>query len=70
MIGPVFEKLSAEHTELEFAKVDVDEADDVAAQCGIRAMPTFQFFKDGQKVDEMMGADQNKLVELIGKNKA
>jgi thioredoxin-like negative regulator of GroEL len=50
-------------------KVDVDEADDIAQFAGIRAMPTFHFYKGGSKVDEMMGADQNKLVSLIAKNK-
>lgn len=69
MIGPIFEQLSDQHPELEFAKVDVDEADDVAQACGIRAMPTFQFFKNGEKVDEMMGADRQKLADLIVKNK-
>jgi hypothetical protein len=32
-------------------------------------MPTFHFYKGGAKVEEMMGADQNKLVELIAKLK-
>jgi hypothetical protein len=32
-------------------------------------MPTFHFYKGGVKVEEMMGADQNKLVELIAKLK-
>jgi thioredoxin 1 len=50
-------------------KVDVDEADDVAAHCGVRAMPTFQFFRNGEKIEEMMGADQNKLAALVAKLK-
>jgi thioredoxin 1 len=50
---------------VEFAKVDVDEAEEVAASCGIRAMPTFQFYKNGVKVEEMCGASQQKLTELI-----
>ena len=49
--------------------VDVDDADDVAANAAIRAMPTFHFYKDGAKVEEMMGADQNKLVSLVTKLK-
>lgn len=69
MIGPIFVQLSDQHPELEFAKVDVDEADEVAAQCGIQSMPTFQFFKNGEKIDEMLGADQNKLAEMIIKYK-
>ena len=49
--------------------MDVDAADDIAQQCGIQAMPTFQFFKGGVKVDEMRGADQAKLTQLLAQNK-
>jgi thioredoxin 1 len=31
MIAPIFEKMSAENPDVEFVKVDVDEADEVAA---------------------------------------
>merc|ERR1712226_1552941 len=63
-IGPIFEKMAEENPGAEFVKVDVDEADDVAATCDIQAMPTFHFYKNGGKVDEMMGADQAKLAQL------
>ena len=61
--------MAEENPEAEFVKVDVDEADDVAGACGIRAMPTFHFYKGGSKVEEMMGADQNKLLSLVAKHK-
>mmetsp|Transcript_9996 Transcript_9996/g.15979 ORF Transcript_9996/g.15979 Transcript_9996/m.15979 type:complete len:105 (-) Transcript_9996:286-600(-) len=69
MIAPVFEKMAAENPDVEFAKCDVDEADDVAGNCGIQAMPTFMFYKGGSKIDEMKGADPNKLMQLVAKNK-
>jgi len=69
MIGPVFEQLAGENPDVEFVKVDVDEAEDIAASCGIQAMPTFQFYKGGAKVDEMRGANQQGLVAMIQKNK-
>jgi thioredoxin-like negative regulator of GroEL len=53
---------------IEFLKVDVDEVEDVAAKCGIQAMPTFQVFKGGVKVEEMKGADQAGLQNLIAKH--
>ena len=61
--------MAGENPDVEFVKVDVDEADDVAGACGIQAMPTFQFFKGGAKIDEMRGADQAKLAQLLAKHK-
>mmetsp|Transcript_10311 Transcript_10311/g.15533 ORF Transcript_10311/g.15533 Transcript_10311/m.15533 type:complete len:104 (+) Transcript_10311:78-389(+) len=57
MVAPHFEAMSKEYTNVIFVKVDVDNQDKIAQMCGVRAMPTFQFFKGGQKVDELMGAD-------------
>jgi thioredoxin 1 len=68
-IGPIFEKLSNEIDTVVFAKVDVDEADDVAGLCGISAMPTFQFYRNGQKVDELMGANVDALQQKIAQLK-
>lgn len=68
-ISPGFEKLAAQHASSDsiiFAKVDVDKAKDVAQACGITAMPTFQFFKEGNKVDEVRGADVQQLNTKIG----
>lgn len=61
--------MAGENPEAEFVKVDVDDADDVAQACGIQAMPTFQLFKGGVKVDEMKGADQVNLAALVLKHK-
>jgi len=57
MVAPHFEAMSKEYTNVIFVKVDVDNQDKIAQMCGVRAMPTFQFFKGGKKVDELMGAD-------------
>lgn len=67
MIGPIFEALAAETPSVAFYKVDVDAAADVAGECGISAMPTFQFFKGGQKIAEFSGADEKKLKEYVQK---
>jgi thioredoxin 1 len=39
----------------------------VAQECGISAMPTFQVFQNGAKVDEMVGAQKDKLAALVEK---
>jgi len=68
-IAPVFEKLAAENPDAIFVKVDVDEADDVAGSVGIQAMPTFQFYKNGTKIDELCGADQAALARKVAQHK-
>ncbi|CEI89521.1 hypothetical protein RMCBS344292_03876 [Rhizopus microsporus] len=56
MVKPVIHKLAEQHTDILFLVVDVDDRADIAAEYGIRAMPTVMFFKDGNKVDEIVGA--------------
>ncbi|XP_004703050.1 thioredoxin-like isoform X2 [Echinops telfairi] len=38
---------------------------DVASACGVQRMPTFQFYKKGQKVGECSGANKEKLEATI-----
>lgn len=68
-IAPIFVELSESNPDVEFVKVDVDESEDVAAHCNISAMPTFQFYKDGAKVEELRGASASQLKQLIAKHK-
>ena len=57
MVGPIIEELSKEYDgKVTIGKIDVDENTEVAAQFGIRNIPTILFFKDGQVVDKQVGA--------------
>lgn len=38
---------------------------EVAADCRITAMPTFQVWKNGQKIDETVGANMEKIMALL-----
>ncbi|ODV78055.1 thioredoxin [Suhomyces tanzawaensis NRRL Y-17324] len=67
-LEPIFDMLAQRVPEVQFGRVDVDAAQDVAGEYGITAMPTCLFFKDGQKVDTIIGANPPKLVELIQKH--
>ena len=62
MVAPHFEAMANENPNVIFVKVDVDAMDQL---CGVRAMPTFQFFKGGEKVDEMMGANVEGLKQKV-----
>ncbi|KAA1477212.1 thioredoxin [Dentipellis sp. KUC8613] len=65
VISPIFEQLSSKYPNAEFYKVDVDEQADIAQEVGVRAMPTFIAFKNGQKLDEVVGANPPNLERLI-----
>ena len=64
-IGPIFEKMAEDNSDVLFIKVDVDDNDETAAACKIECMPTFQFYKNGSKVDEFSGADESTLKEKV-----
>lgn len=65
MIGPRFAAMAAEFPECVFVKVDVDEAQDVAAQCQVRSMPTFHFYQQGQLIEQFSGADESRLRSIV-----
>ncbi len=56
-LAPTIEELAGEYADkgVKMGKCDVDEAGDIAARYGIMSVPTILFFKDGEKVDTMMG---------------
>ncbi|KIY03791.1 uncharacterized protein Z520_00482 [Fonsecaea multimorphosa CBS 102226] len=63
-----FSESDAYKDRVDFYKVDVDEVPDVAQELGVRAMPTFMIFKNGEKVDEVVGANKNALEAAIRKH--
>ncbi|MDN7127535.1 thioredoxin [Pseudidiomarina sp. 1APR75-15] len=55
---PVLEKLAAEYSDrVTLVKIDCDEQQQLAAQFGIRSLPTVAFFKEGQPVDGFAGVE-------------
>jgi thioredoxin 1 len=60
-------RFSDEYPSAHFIKLDVDEVPDVAQELGIRAMPTFIVFKNGEKVSEVVGANPQALKAAIEK---
>ncbi len=57
MIGPIVEKLSEEFKDkVKFCKVNVDENQQMASKYKVMNIPMLIFFKNGQLVDQSMGA--------------
>ncbi|XP_040886713.1 thioredoxin [Toxotes jaculatrix] len=70
-IAPEFVKLSEmpENKNVIFLKVDVDEAEDVSSHCEISCMPTFQFYKNKEKVFQFSGANLATLKEKLAEHR-
>ena len=57
MIAPILAELAKEYEgQITVGKCDVEENDDLAADFGIRNIPTILFFKGGEVVDKLVGA--------------
>lgn len=55
-LGPVVEEIASEFEgKIVVGKCNVDEAQDISMQYGIRSIPTIIFFKDGEPVDKTIG---------------
>jgi thioredoxin 1 len=55
-IAPVLEELAVElDGKLKIAKVNIDDHDAVAAEYGVRAIPTMILFKDGKVAETLVG---------------
>ena len=64
MIAPVVEELAeAFEGKATIAKVNTDEEQDIAIKYGIRSIPTIMFFKNGEMVDQMVGAASKQAFE-------
>ncbi|MBQ9702254.1 MAG: thioredoxin [Bacteroidales bacterium] len=57
MLSPILDELEEEMaSQITVVKVNVDDADEIAAQYRIMSIPTLLFFKNGQQVDKTVGA--------------
>lgn len=57
MVGPVVDELAGEFEgKAKVGKVDVDNNPEVSAKYGIRSIPSLLIFKDGEVVDQIVGA--------------
>jgi thioredoxin 1 len=71
MIAPIVEQLADEYLgQVTVAKLDVDSNPRTAAQYNVRSIPTILFLRDGQVVDQVVGAVprpalENKIKQLL-----
>jgi len=63
MIAPVIEELAEEFdSKAKICKVNTDEEQEIAVQFGIRSIPTLIFMKNGEVVDQIVGAQSKQVL--------
>ena len=67
MLGPVIEELAGDYAgKAVIAKLNVDENPKIAAEYGIRSIPSLLVFKNGKVVDQMVGVvPKNTIVKKL-----
>ncbi|GIX50627.1 MAG: thioredoxin [Limisphaera sp.] len=64
MLAPLLERMAAEWSErVDFVKVNVDEAPELALRYGITGVPTLLLFSKGLPVDRVVGLIQPQALE-------
>jgi len=64
MMTPVIEELSKEYEgKAVIGKLNVDENPEVPSNNNVRGIPTFLFFKNGELVDKVVGAQTKKFLQ-------
>ena len=67
MFAPVYDKVSLNHGDITFAKVDTEAQQGIAAALQIQSIPTIMAFRDGVLVFRQAGAlPEHSLEQLIG----
>ena len=71
MIAPSLEEISEENDKVDIVKVNIDENPDLAAQFGVRSIPTLMLFNPGQEpVVKVGAAAKSQLLAWINSNAA
>jgi thioredoxin 1 len=57
IVAPTVEELAKEYTgKIKVMKLNTDNNPDIASKYNIMGIPTLMFFKDGRKLDQIVGA--------------
>ena len=64
---PIFTRMAKKYKQVRFARVNVDNAQDIAMRYGVQSIPTFIMFKKGEIVNTMVGAVGEPGIHMICK---
>ena len=64
---PIFSRMAKKYEQVRFARVNVDNSQDVAKKFNVQSIPTFIMFKNGQVAQQMVGAVGEPGIHMICK---
>ena len=64
---PIFTRMAKKYKQIRFARVNVDDAQDIAMRYGVQSIPTFIMFKNAEVVNTMVGAVGEPGIHMICK---
>lgn len=62
---PIFTRMARKFKKIRFARLNIDQNQEIAARLGIQSIPIFIMFKDGNPVDKVVGAVGEPGINLI-----
>ena len=64
---PIFSRMAKKYGRIRFARVNIDNSQDIAMKLNVQSIPTFIMFKDGKIVQQMVGAVGEPGIHMICK---
>ncbi len=66
ILSPIVEELASEYQgKVRFAKMNVDHCREVPFKFNIRSIPTLILFKDGKKVNQLIGTQPKEKIKMM-----
>lgn len=63
--GPIYEKVSDNHPEITFIKIDIDENQQIAEEAGIHSIPTIKVIKNRLEIWDHKGSISENDLEMV-----
>ena len=64
---PIFSRMAKKYHYVRFARVNIDDSQDIASKFNVQSIPTFIMFNDGKAVQQMVGAVGEPGIHMICK---
>ena len=64
---PIFSRMAKKYHYVRFARVNIDDSQDIASKFNVQSIPTFIMFNDGKAAQQMVGAVGEPGIHMICK---